>query len=326
MSGQDTTPGALAAALVEALPDRSFSDVRPLGQGWDFNALLVDGTWVFRVPRKPEFEPELIREIDLMARIARRLPVPVPEYAFGPLRAAALPFAFGGYPFLDGIPLVDLEPTPERRAAVARQLGDCMAVLHAIPTADLEGLPDTSYADKSDLLDFRARVKRFLPAVSGHLAPETAERARRFFEDEIRIPEPFAGSPVLRHTDVHCGHLLLRSETDATVSGVIDWSDASLGDPAGDLAELVPWASADFLDELLACYPGASRGIRERAHFIATVVTFAEIAWLADVGYDHVAARMAVVVDELLSAYVERSRSDPAHGPRPRLPPCTHGW
>ena len=58
-------------------------------------------------------------------------------------------------------------------------------------------------------------------------------------------PPPASGPPRLLHGDFAAEHVLLAQ--DGTPTGVIDWSDAILGDPALDLAGLLHWGGAPLL-------------------------------------------------------------------------------
>jgi aminoglycoside phosphotransferase (APT) family kinase protein len=70
----------------------------------------------------------------------------------------------------------------------------------------------------------------------GHGLPHTGEVARWLNQ---RLPEP--GPTGLLHGDLHLGNLLF-SEDGRTVSAIVDWELATLGDPLLDLAELaVTW-------------------------------------------------------------------------------------
>jgi len=67
-------------------------------------------------------------------------------------------------------------------------------------------------------------------------APDLLVRAQRFLAPPV--PEPYAGEPRLLHADLTCSHVL---DDGPTVSGIIDWADTEVGDPAVDLAGLWHW-------------------------------------------------------------------------------------
>nr|NIP60882.1 phosphotransferase [Gemmatimonadota bacterium]NIR81267.1 phosphotransferase [Gemmatimonadota bacterium]NIT86902.1 phosphotransferase [Gemmatimonadota bacterium]NIU33929.1 phosphotransferase [Gemmatimonadota bacterium]NIU38108.1 phosphotransferase [Gemmatimonadota bacterium] len=58
--------------------------------------------------------------------------------------------------------------------------------------------------------------------------------------------------------------------------GILDWTDAALGDPALDFAVLVPWRGWEFLGEARSAYrvpldPGFERRVRVLARVFSLV-------------------------------------------------------
>jgi aminoglycoside phosphotransferase (APT) family kinase protein len=82
--------------------------------------------------------------------------------------------------------------------------------------------------------------------------------------EEGRGLAPPAAEPVLVHGDLHVRHLLLDDRGDA--SGVIDWGDVCLADPALDLALAYAAFSGPARVALVDAYGGldAERELRAR--------------------------------------------------------------
>ena len=91
-------------------------------------------------------------------------------------------------------------------------------------------------------------------------------------------PPPTSTERVLAHADLGAEHLLA---TDGRLTGVIDWSDAAVTDPALDFARLYRDFGPTFLDATLAAYGRDSPAFRRRITF------FARCAALEDLAYDH---------------------------------------
>jgi hypothetical protein len=63
------------------------------------------------------------------------------------------------------------------------------------------------------------------------------------------------------------------------LSGIIDWTDAILGDAARDFVFLVAWQGPAFAEEVLLSYPHTvDQGFCERLDFMARVLS---VMWLA---------------------------------------------
>jgi hypothetical protein len=86
---------------------------------------------------------------------------------------------------------------------------------------------------------------------------------------------------VVAHADLGAEHIL---ELDGTLTGIIDWSDAAITDPALDFARLYRDFGPGFLEDLLQVY-GPLPGAMPRIEF------FARCAALEDLAYGHATGR-----------------------------------
>ncbi len=215
----------------------------PFGDGWDNVTELVEGRWVDRTPRRPATVAPLLRETRLLPRIAPLLPIPVPE-----------PVVLEDDPLRVRHRLVPGSSVPPATlpAAAGEAVGRFLRALHRLPTADL-GLPgeDVVRADRLGWLDrFSVDVVPRLPATARPAASELLGALRD------------APTGTLVHGDLGPEHLLL---DDGQVSGIIDWGDTQLGDPAIDLAWTAHGTPDEFRDALVAAYsPTADELARAR--------------------------------------------------------------
>jgi aminoglycoside phosphotransferase (APT) family kinase protein len=190
-----------------------------IDSGWDSRAWIVDRDWLEREPRRPEVADRLRDEVRLMRWLAPLLPLPVPE-----------PVVVRDQPLRVRHRLIVGDPFESDAPAIGHALGAFLRALHAVPTADAVGHgatdADTAHAQLTDDLDrMRSDV---LPLLGGVAA---AEGARLL--DACAAPPPRLA---LVHADLGPEHILIG---DGTISGVIDWTDARVGDPAIDLAWLL---------------------------------------------------------------------------------------
>lgn len=232
-----------AALLGDWLRERAAArrDVDP--QGWDSHAEVVEERWLDRTPRRPGVALRLEVEARLMPRLAPRLPLQVPV----PVALATDPARFRhrrvpGDP-ADGGSL---------DADDGRDVGRFLRALHDTPAEVWDG---TGISDDAERLpDLDRMADRVLP-----LLPVDLRAAGRALLDDCRDATRLR---VLRHGDLGPDHLLV---TGGRVTGVIDWADVALGDPALDLAWLVHGTPAPFRDALVATY-GATRAELARGH------------------------------------------------------------
>jgi aminoglycoside phosphotransferase (APT) family kinase protein len=196
--------------------------VRRIDDGYDFHVVVLDDTWVVRVPRRQACAEALAVEAALLPALAPALPVRVPQFE------VAHPFAV--YRVIDGTPLVDEEDG----------VREFLEALHAF---DVGGLP----VPWPDWLEtYRAQCDEFRRLVLPSLDVGERRRAEALFA-EVEALVGF--EPALTHSDLGPEHLLCR---DGRLVGVIDWGDTRIGDPALDYSWLLngPFPHWDVDDDL----------------------------------------------------------------------------
>src|SRR5215210_1852761 len=96
---------AVRRAIGLAFPELRVAECRYLSEGWDSSAWEVNGSLIFRFPKRAEVGEWLRREIALLPSLARALPVPIPQFTHITVAGAptdpALPFV--GYRKLEGV-------------------------------------------------------------------------------------------------------------------------------------------------------------------------------------------------------------------------------
>lgn len=81
---------------------------------------------------------------------------------------------------------------------------------------------------------------------------------RRWLADEELWPEP----SVLVHGDVHPGHTLV--DQTGALTGIIDWTDATIGCPATDFIDQRHAFGAEVADRLVRAYAAAGGSLPAR--------------------------------------------------------------
>lgn len=205
--------------------------------GWDSAAVLVDG-WVERRPRRPEVEAQLRREVRLMPWLAPRLPLAVP-----------VPELVSEDPLVVRHVLVPGDPTEGAGSGHGHALGVFLRALHACPPAGAaeRGVAPAGHADALDR--FAAEVVPMLPAPSRSPARALLDAARDLPAD------------TLVHGDLGPEHVLADG---ARLTGVIDFGDVHLGDPAIDLAWALHGTARPFAEAVAVAY-GVTGELRARS-------------------------------------------------------------
>ena len=266
-----------ARAIIQTqFPELVGVSVTLLGEGSDHRAFSVGERSVFRFPKHVEAADNLDRTARLTAWLAPESPLALPVRHFSGQPTSAFPAPFSGEDRLAGTASPVAEPPT---GAGARLLGTFLKRLHAWPAAQAAALGLES-DDDLGLGEWSAEGLNDLSgAVKAGLVPEPEGALwLAVLLPPARSPEP---GRVL-HGDFAAEHVLL--DASGRPVGVIDWSDARLGDPAQDLAGLLHWGGAALLDAALEEYGPLDAGARRRAHFYATCRALADLSFSRETG------------------------------------------
>jgi aminoglycoside phosphotransferase (APT) family kinase protein len=268
-----TTDEEVRSWLATALPDGTVSSVRRLGEGQDHRVWLVDDAIVVRVAKTAARAERLRHEEAVLALVARVSPLPTPRVVLAAADEGVLVCTF-----LAGTSLLDSElaPGPE----VAKQLGALLRSLHAVASAtvpwasvDAPRLVDWLSEACAEWSVLRETVPRaWVPAVDAFLSSSSP-------------PPPDPARYVLCHNDLGSEHLLLGH--DGLLSGVIDWGDAALADPAVDFARIRRDFGPELTRSVLAEYAlPVDDGFWERIELYARCSLIEDLAFAHETNDD----------------------------------------
>ncbi|MCK2219599.1 aminoglycoside phosphotransferase family protein [Actinomadura sp. ATCC 31491] len=267
--------GDIRALLARHLPGYQVRTIVPLGQGLDHTVSEVNGELLIRLPKAAD--PEAVRqEAARLAAVAELSPLPVPEVVFADAEAGVLACRK-----LPGRPLNE-HPPPDP-ARLAGPLGRFLGALHAADPGRMRDLaPLDLYPAPALLQDAELDYRD----VEAHVPVDQRALVERF------LAEPPPGEPrSLRfcHNDLGAEHILVDAAT-GTVTGVIDWSDAAVTDPAHDFARLYRDLGPGFFELTAAHYPFPLTGDdRARIRFHARCALIEDLAYGLSTGPRHYA-------------------------------------
>ncbi|WP_437626152.1 macrolide 2'-phosphotransferase [Sorangium sp. So ce1151] len=223
--------------------------------------------WVVRTPRRRAVVESARVEARVLALVRKHLPVAVPDWRVHTDEVIA-------YPRLGDVPAVTVDPEAGVRwnrvdpaapsAAFIASMAEALAALQRIDAAEAEaaGVPVKSIGDE------RQTVARAMDETRAVLAPPDALWARwqRWLANDAIWPRRLA----LVHGDLHPGHMLVAE--GGRLTGILDWTEAHLGDPANDFSLFAGAFGKGVLDELIgrfeaaggATWPGLAAHAAER--------------------------------------------------------------
>jgi aminoglycoside phosphotransferase (APT) family kinase protein len=231
----EVTPRFAADLVREQFPDLGVQQVIVLATGWDNTAVVVDGQWLFRFPRRAIAVPGVQREITVLPRLAGSLPLPIPDPQFVGQPTARYPWPFFGARLLPGRELAESGLADSRRAGAAASVGCFLRALHdpgLIAAEGGTGLPVDPMRRASAPIRARRAREVLDRLVDRGILSADSDVSRLLDEADRGAAE--AGPLVVSHGDLHVRHLLV--DRDGSATGVIDWGDLCLADPAVDLS------------------------------------------------------------------------------------------
>lgn len=264
----------VADLIAAQFPALSGLEIRRFGRGWDHELFLVGDEWILRFPRREERVPWLLREIEIMAVVGEALGKWVPRFELIGTPSELFPWPFVGYRMLRGV-------GADRNAAVdlrelARNVGVLLTRLHRV---DAGRIPPTPGGwEKEPWSELRAELVAAAGVVRPLLGPELLERAEPYLAG--RVPEPAQDGPRrFIHNDICPDHLITDLRT-GRLTGLIDFTDAMVGEPVLDFVGLIGVGDYGFIDRVAGHYDlDLGPGFRAKLQWLCRTLT---LTWLAE--------------------------------------------
>ncbi len=233
--------------ICKEFPDLVWSKAEHNIDGQDHYVIILDNKYVFRFPRTTKYLKRLRNEILLLTYLQNKLNVSVPEYIY-----IAKNESFAGYKLILGFQLkkkVFRELSDEVKQNLAKQIAEFLSKLHKLPLKDVAG-----YGIKEP--EVRVKYSVLKSNIYKYVIPRISKKDKILVDEYLEDFKNYLKFPkeVFTHNDLYSNHILL-DEKLKFVSGVIDFSDRKVGDPARDFCELWDYGT-EFIMEVYKNYTG----------------------------------------------------------------------
>lgn len=282
----------VAIALIQHnFPQVAIQTVQPITSGWDSFVLEVNGELIFRFPTRNDVVEYLQMEMRLLPILEKALSTSIPHFSYIGHGDANYPFMFVGYRKLVGISLEDENIPSEHLAALAADLGTFLSELHGFPVAQAV----QASVEEHTAMQWRERYQDRYTDLQKRAFPlldrELHTRSERLWEDFLSDRAIFTFQPVLLHCDLNCEHIFYDVE-HGMLTGIIDWGDATIGDPAQDFVGLLVGRGRAFTERVLAHYQGVvDATFWRRMDFYLCYIPFSELLYGAYSGKEQFIAQ-----------------------------------
>ncbi|MEU4313890.1 aminoglycoside phosphotransferase family protein [Nocardia sp. NPDC024068] len=220
--GIEITADLVRGLLREQHPDLAGLAIREVPGGWGNQMWRLGDELAVRMQRMdptPEFQ---LKERRWLPVLAPRLPLPVPTPVRFGEPSERFPKHWTVMTWVSGEPLD--HGAISRGAHAADALAGFLRALHVAAPAEAPIATDRG----SHPRDCAAGFEHFFQAV----APDDAADIRAVWDDAVAAPG-WEGPPVWVHGDLHPANVVV---SNGTLSGIVDFGDLCVGDPAWDLA------------------------------------------------------------------------------------------
>ncbi|MCX5313027.1 phosphotransferase family protein [Streptomyces sp. NBC_00154] len=255
------------------MPDYQVDSVVQLGEGLDNLAYEVNGELIVRFSKEPDLARRaalLNHEARVLAAVADISPLPVPQPTFTVAEQGCL-----AYFKLPGVPLVGM-PRHQRSAhgtSIGATLGELLTALHAVAIDRM-----AVETDHQPVAEWRHEAMENYVTVAGQV-PAALRRSVEAFLDAA--PPHDGCTPTFSHNDLGIEHVLV-DPVAWTVTGIIDWSDAAVVDPACDFGLLYRDLGPAATRAAISTYRTDANDVpalSERAVFYARCSVFEDLAY-----------------------------------------------
>ena len=262
--------------------------IHPIKGGWSYWTFEIEYRcrdehtefsnpgWIFRFPRNSVVAENLRKEQAVLPVVAPQVEFAVPCFEYvGTWRGQ--PYA--GYRRIPGRPLSSRPYTHTKLAGeVAESIAAALSSLHDIPASLVSeacGVDPTVEAWRQRYDELRETVRISISPLLDSRMREAVERGfDRFLDKELSTLEDVA----LVHCDLGCEHILI-GENGMAVTGLIDFEDVTIGDPAIDFVGIYVTYGMEAVERTREGYQRAA-GV-QRAMDVNFVNRLSFYTWMA---------------------------------------------
>jgi aminoglycoside phosphotransferase (APT) family kinase protein len=254
--------------IEDQFPQLKPVQISELGEGFDNTVYMVNGIYVFRFPRK-EIAVDLLNiENKLLPLLVNDLSIRIPEPIFLGQPTEAYKWPFTGYHFVQGEAPGTL--SEELRNQSAKLLGLVFKKLHRFPIEQAEklGVPH----DRFERMNLVKRKEMLLDKIKKAEELQFMEEAQTAIEWLNTMGDAQLETTLtLVHGDCHIRNILV--DEKGVISGIIDWGDTHIGNPAIDLSIAYSFLTPNGRELFFQEYGEVSTEIKEAARFFALYVS-----------------------------------------------------
>lgn len=249
--------------LNENIPDVEVNEIETNTNGWDNDIIIVNKKIVFRFPKSEILLSKVWNEGKLLNLLKSKEPIlciPDYEYVYSGSELKGVK-----YPFLEGKSLGEYEINNlSANPSNAKLIGDFLTKLHNIDVSNIN--ETTFHLDTIHTVKYWGTLYQSVKRdIFPFLTDQRKDEINEVFTNFMDCFPSLSYKKSIIHGDLTASNIIY-SRMKNRVNGVIDFTDAQIGDPAFDFAGLY-WAfGPEFTKEVLSWYrsPESSNSLFDR--------------------------------------------------------------
>ncbi len=231
-------------------PNIDNKKIQIFDDGWDYIVIVVDNKVAFRFPRREDYAKTLPIEVNFLEQFTKISPISVPRLAYK--KDGKTGISYVTYRFIPGVQFtksISNTFSKEELLTVAQQIGTFLTTVHTFPVEKARRLG----IQRIDSLDsWNKRLTKIKKEVFPHISENEQQWIIKLFENFLKTIKIVPIKAVLTHSDIMPEHIIVDPKTH-TLSGIIDFGDMCIADPAYDFTFLSRYGR-DFLNEAYKKY------------------------------------------------------------------------
>lgn len=241
-----TTENERLHFIIDSLPNLKIDHVKSNNSGWDNDIIIINNDTVFRFPKTTEVADKVIKEVTLLETLIKQpKTVNVPEYQLLYDGNKRLKCVY--YRYIEGVSLSKFKRIPSRTEN-AKLLGIFLTNLHSLESqSNLTNVHTYGFWNKL----YESVEKDVFPFLKQYQQEEVSETFSEFLGDYSTRFYP----KTIIHGDLSSSNIIFDEESNR-INGIIDFTDAQIGDPAFDFAGFYWRFGPEFTKEVLSNYNG----------------------------------------------------------------------
>lgn len=241
-------------------------------EGQNNDVIIINDEYVFKFPKYSNGIEKLKRETDILNVVNKYITINIPKPRYCNFEPSEVGKVYCGYKMIKGVSFrKEVFQNVQEKGDIAKQLATFLKQLHSIPFEQVRGIGINDIDNLSYWANMFERIQK-------KLFPFMKKESQRLISESFNsfLNQNFSINKTLIHGDFGPSNIIFDSDTQR-ISGIIDFNEVSLGDPASDIASLIgPFGYGDdFIKSFESIYSNVEE-LLQRAKFYASTFALQE--------------------------------------------------